>query len=74
MNINIHLTKLGHAKTTLCKSISNFYKHYKQIRIYKKYFLSKNISSKYNDVRFCFEAFIETKKFVQSNFDFDAQF
>ena len=75
MNINIHLTELGHAKATLCKPISNFCKRHKQIRICEKVFFSKKIiSSKHSGVRSCFEAFIETNKFVQSNFDFDARF
>ena len=75
MNTNIHLTELGHAKTTLCKPISNFCKHHKQIRIREKvFFLKKIISLKHNSVRSCFEAFIETNTHVQSDFDSDAQF
>ena len=74
MNTNIHLTKLGHAKTTLCKPMSNFCKHHKQIRICEKVFsLKKNISLKHNGVRSCFEVFIETNTTVQSDFDFDAR-
>ena len=61
MNTNIHLTELGHAKATLCKPMSNFRKHHKQIRMREKAFsLKKIISLKYSGVRFCFEVFIET--------------
>ena len=75
MNINIHLIKLGHAKATLYKPISNFCKRHKQIRICEKVFFSKKIiSSKHSGVRSCFEAFIETNTHVQSDFDSDAQF
>ena len=75
MNTNIHLTELGHAKATLCKPISNFCKHHKQIRIREKIFsLKKNMSSKHSGVRSCFEVFIEPNTFVQSDFDFDARF
>ena len=74
MNINIHLTELGHAKAILCKSISNFCKRHKQIRICEKVFsLKKIISLKHSGVRSCFEAFIETNTTVQSDFDFDAR-
>ena len=72
MNTNIHLTELEHAKATLCKPMSNFCKHHKQIRIRKNVFsLKKIISLKYGGVRSCFEAFIETNTPVQSDFDFD---
>ena len=74
MNTNIHLTELGHAKTTLCKPMSIFCKHHKQIRICEKVFsLKKIISLKYSGVRSCFEAFIEANTPVQSDFDFDAR-
>ena len=74
MNTNIHLTKLGHAKATLCKPMSNFCKHHKQIRIREKVFsLKKIISLKHSGVRSCFEVFIETNTTVQSDFDFDAR-
>ena len=70
-----NLTELGHTKAILCKSISNFCKYYKQIRIHEKAFsLKENISLKYSVVRSCFEAFIETNTTVQSDFDFDARF
>ena len=70
MNTNIHLTELGHAKATLCKRISNFCKHHKQIRIHEKVFsLKKIISLKHNGVRSCFEVFIETNTPMQSDFD-----
>ena len=75
MNTNIHLTELGHAKATLCKPMSIFYKHHKQIRIHKKVFsLKKIISLKHSGVRSCFEVFIETNTAVQSDFDFDVRF
>ena len=75
MNINIHLTELGHAKATLCKPIINFYKYRKQIRIREKVFsLKKNMLSKHSGVRSCFEVFIEPNTSVQSDFDFDARF
>ena len=74
MNTNIYLTELGHAKATLCKPISNFCKHHKQIRIREKVFsLKKIISLKHSGVRFYFEAFIETNTSVQSEFDFNAR-
>jgi predicted transglutaminase-like protease len=74
MNTNIHLTELGHAKATLCKPMSNFCKHHKQIRIREKVFsLKKIILLKYSAVRSYFEAFIETNTTVQSDFDFDAR-
>ena len=74
MNINIHLIELGHAKATLCKPMSIFCKHHKQIRIYEKVFsLKKTISLKHSGVRSYFEAFIETNTTVQSDFDFDAR-
>ena len=74
MNTNIHLTELGHAKATLCKPMSNFCKHHKQIRIREKVFsLKKIISLKHRGVRFCFEAFIETNTTVQLDFDFDTR-
>ena len=72
MNTNIYLTELGHAKATLCKLMSNFCKHHKQIRIREKVFsLKKIISLKHSGVSF--EAFIETNTTVQSDFDFDAR-
>ena len=74
MNTNIHLTELEHAKATLCKPMSNFCKHHKQIRIRKKVFSLKKMSSKHSGVRSCFEAFIEPNTLVQLDFDFDARF
>ena len=75
MNTNIQLTELGHAKAILCNPMSIFCKHHKQIRICEKVFsLKKIISLKHSGVRSCFEAFIETNKYVQSDFDFDARF
>ena len=75
MNANVHLTKLGHAKATWCKPISNFCKQHKQIRICEKvFYLKKIISLKYSGVRSCFEAFIATNITVQSDFDFNAWF
>ena len=75
MNTNIHLTELGHAKATWCKPISNFFKHYKQIRMREKLFsLKKIISLKHSGVRSYFEVFIEPNITVQSNFDFDTWF
>ena len=72
MNTNIHLTKLRHAKATLCNPISNFYKYRKQIRIREKVFFSQKIMSlKHSGVRSCFKAFIETNTHVRSDFDFD---
>ena len=74
MNTNIHLTELGRAKATLCKPISIFCKHHKQIRIREKVFsLKKIISLKHSGVRSCFKVFIKTNTPVQSDFDFDAQ-
>ena len=74
MNTNIHLTELGHVKATLCKPMSNFRKHHKQIRMRQKVFsLKKNMSSKHSGVRSCFETFIEPNTPVQSDFDFDAR-
>ena len=68
MNTNINLTELRHAKATLCKPISNFCKHHKQIIIREKVFsLKKIISLKHSGVRSCFEDFIETNTLVQSN-------
>ena len=70
MNTNIHLTKLGHAKATLCKPMSNFCKHHKQIRIRENVFsLKKIILLKHSGVRSCFEVFIETNTPMQSDFD-----
>ena len=40
----------------------------------QKSIFSEKISSKYNGVRSCFQAFIETNKSVLSDFDFDARF
>ena len=73
MNTNIHLTKLRHAKATLCNSISNFCKYHKQIRIREKVFFSQKIMSlKHSGVGSYFKVFIETNTHVQSDFDFDA--
>ena len=74
MNINIHLTELGHAKAALCKPISIFCKRHKQIRVREKVFsLKKIIALKHSGVRSCFETFIETNTHVQLNFGFDAR-
>ena len=75
MNTNIHLTKLRHAKATLCNSISNFCKYHKQIRIREKVFsLKKIISLKYSGVRSCFKDLLERDTIVQSEFVFDGWF
>ena len=75
MNTNIQLTELGHAKAILCKLMSIFCKHHKQIRMREKIFsLKKIILLKYSGVRSCFEDFIETNTPVQSDFDFDARY
>ena len=75
MNTNIYLTELGHAKAILCKPMSIFCKHHKQIRICEKIFsLKKIISLKHSSVRSYFQDFIETNTTVQSDFDFDARY
>ena len=63
------------SQATFYKTISNFCKSHKKIRIYEKVFShTKEVLLKHSGVGSCFKALIETSTIELSDFNLDARF